>query len=169
VELNVLINSIGAIVLAFFFLFLIFNGAPFVPSNSKTVKKMVNLASIKPGDKAADLGSGSGKIVIALARAGAEAHGYEINPILIWWARKNIRQAGLEGKAFIHTKNFWNEDFSSFKVITLYGVSHIMKKLETKLVKELPIGARVVSNSFQFPNWRYSTKDLNVFLYLKTE
>jgi Xaa-Pro aminopeptidase len=62
-------------------------GAPFVLTGSRTVKTMTALANIQPGEKAADLGSGDGRILIAIARAGAEAHGYEINPFLVLWSR----------------------------------------------------------------------------------
>ena len=164
-----LLISVGAVMIGLILLFLIINGAPFVPSHNKTVHKMINLLYIKAGEKAADLGSGNGKIVIALARAGAEAHGYEINPLLVWWSRRNIRQAGLEGKAFVHLRNFWSEDFSDFNVVTLYGVPHIMERLEKKLLQELPRGARVVSNSFTFPDWPWTQKEDNVYLYLNKE
>ncbi|MBU1952573.1 hypothetical protein KJ733_06720, partial [Patescibacteria group bacterium] len=40
-------------------------GAPFAPSAKKGVKKMIELAKIKEGDIAVDLGSGDGRIVIA--------------------------------------------------------------------------------------------------------
>ena len=47
-------------------------------STTKTgrqIESMLALAEIKPGEKMADLGSGDGRIVIAFAKAGAEAHG----------------------------------------------------------------------------------------------
>ena len=166
-ELGPFLNSIFAVALGLFLLFVIAKGAPFVPSRNKTVQKMVSLAGINAGDRAADLGSGNGKIVIAIARAGAEAHGYEINPLLVWWSRVSIRKAGLTGKAFIHTKNFWKEDLSGFNVITLYGIDYIMSGLEKKLKEELPSGARIVSNSFKFPNWPEILKEEGVYLYKK--
>ena len=88
-------------------------GAPFVPSGSETVKRMVKLGDIHWGEKAADLGSGDGRIVIGLAKAGAEAHGYEINPFLVLWSRRQIRRAGLSDKAFVHWTSFWKQDYAS--------------------------------------------------------
>ncbi|MBI3335210.1 MAG: class I SAM-dependent methyltransferase [Candidatus Portnoybacteria bacterium] len=142
-------------------------GAPFVPSNRETVKKMIILAGVKPAIKAADLGSGDGRIVIALAKAGAEAHGYEINPLLVWWSRRRIRKEKLRGKAFIHWGSFWRHDLSSFDVITIFGISYIMRGLEKKLKEELKAGARVVSNEFIFPGWLSLKKDGGVYLYEK--
>ncbi len=147
------------------FLLPIIRGAPFVPSHYKIVEEMVSLANIKRGMKVADLGSGDGRIVIALAEAGAEVHGYEINPILVWWARRNIRRKKLSSKAFIHWGSFWRYNLASFDVITVFGINHIMKSLEKKLKRELKKNARVVSNVFTFPNWPHSQKIGRVYIY----
>jgi cyclopropane fatty-acyl-phospholipid synthase-like methyltransferase len=144
----------------------IFRGAPFVPTQKQTLEKMIEAAKIQPGEKLADLGSGDGRILIAAARAGAEAHGYEINPLLFFWSRWKIRQAGLASKAFVHWKNFWLADFSDYDIVMLFGITGIMPKLETKLKTELKPGARVVSNIFKFPNWE-STKEGAISIYRK--
>ena len=143
----------------------LFWGAIYVPTKPEIVEKMIKFADIKAGDKAADLGSGDGRLIIALAKAGAEAHGYEISPFLVRLAKKNIIKAELENKAFIHWKNLWNEDFSKFNIITIYGMGHMMKKLEFKLKKELKPGSRIISNAFTFPTWQPSKKEKNVYLY----
>lgn len=142
-------------------------GAFFAPTSKETVEKIISLSDIKLGEKAIDLGSGDGRLVIALAEAGAEAEGYEINPILVWLSKRNIKKSGLKNRAFVYYKNFWKEDFSKFNVVIVFGISYMMKKLEKKLKKELKPGARVVSNYFIFPEWKYSKKQGNVYLYEK--
>jgi len=149
------------------FIPILFLGAPYVITDQERVKKIIVLLNIKPGDKAVDLGSGDGRLVIAMAKAGAEAYGYEINPFLVLLAKKNIQKAGLKNKAFIHWKSFWKEDFSSFNAVTVFGVSYIMKRLETKLQKELKPSARVVSSVFTFPSWVYLKKEGAIYLYEK--
>ncbi|MFH1423719.1 MAG: methyltransferase domain-containing protein [Candidatus Nealsonbacteria bacterium] len=157
----------------FVFLFLIFTnpflfwGAIYVSSKEEKIKKIIKLAEIKPGEKAVDLGAGDGRLVIALAKKGAEAHGYEINPALVWRARRNINKAGLKRKAFIHWKNFWNEDLFEFDIIAVYGFDYVMKKLEKKLERELKNNARVVSNTFCFPTWPQIKDEDGVYLYKK--
>ncbi len=145
---------------------MIFYGAVFASSTPEIIEKMMVFANIKTGEKTADIGSGDGRLVIAMAKRGAEAHGYEINPLLVWLSRRNIKKAGLNGQAFIHWKNLWRVDFSEFSVVTVYGISYMMKKLETKLKKELKPGARVVSKYFTFPSWPYSKKEDNIYLYI---
>jgi len=158
---------IVAMVCAFVLLPVLFCGAIYLPTRKRTVKKMIELSEIKSGEIAVDLGSGDGRLVISLAKAGAEAHGYEINPLLVLISRWNIRKARIGDRAFIHFKNFWKEDFSQFDVIAIFGISRAMEALEKRLKKELKAGARVVSNAFPFPDWQYAKKEDTVFLYKK--
>ena len=145
----------------------IMRSIPFVRTTPETVTRMVALCEIRDGHKAADLGSGDGRVVIALARAGAEAHGYEINPFLVLWSRFRVRRAGLSDRATIHWKSFWKHDFSSFRVVTVFGTLRVMERLEQKLRAELKPGARVVSNLFQLPTWPHLSKENSVYLYEK--
>ena len=124
-------------------------GALYVPSKDERIKKMIEFLDIKKREKALDIGAGDGRVVVALAKAGAKAEGFEINPLLVKKAQKNIKKAGLEGKAFVYLKKFWKEDFSEYDVVTLYGIGYIMKGLEKKLKKELKQGARVASNDLR--------------------
>jgi len=154
--------------LLWFLLLPIIKGAPFVPSEAKTVEKMIELAKIKPGEHVVDLGSGDGRFLIAVAQKGIEAHGYEINPLLVWWTRRRIRKAGMQKRAFAHWKSFWRVDYSSFDVVLIFGIFYIMRRLEKKLREELKPGARVVSNAFTFPTWVPEKKEGGVYLYRQT-
>ena len=138
-----------------------------MPTHRNTVKKIIKFADIKPGEKAADLGSGDGRIVIALAKAGAEAHGYEINPVLVLLSRYKIRKQGLDNQAFVHWKSFRMESFRSFNIITLFGIDYIMKGLEKKLQKELTKDSRVICNVFSFPTWPCEKQEKGVYVYKK--
>src|SRR5271157_336594 len=119
-------------------------GAPFQPSSNRALKNIMELAKLKKGQKMADLGSGDGKIVIEFAKRGAEAHGFEINLILVWISRLRIKRLGLQDKAFIHWKNFFKQDFSDFDIITSFQIVYLMPGLEVKLKKELRKGAKII-------------------------
>jgi len=127
-------------------------GAIYFPTSGENIAAIVRFAEIIPGQKIADLGSGDGRILIVLARAGAEAHGYEINPILVYRSRRAIKKAGLQGGAFVHWKSFWKVDTSSYSTVVVYGIPFIMDALGTKLKHELSPGAKVISNVFTFRN-----------------
>jgi len=128
---------------------------------------MIELSKVKKGQKVADLGSGDGKIVIEFAKRGAEAHGFEINLILVWISRMRIRRQGFQNKAFIHWKNFFKQNFSTFDIVTSFQFIYFMPGLEEKLQKELKKGAKVISNTWKFPYWKPKKRLGDVYLYIK--
>lgn len=166
-----LIGAVAAAILAFSILIIVIvarslvRGAPYVPSSEAKIGEMVRLAAIRPGERVADFGSGDGRVVMALARAGAEAHGFEINPILVWLSRRKIRAAGLRDRAHIHYQSFWRVNAGAFDVVVVFGISHIMPALERKLRRELKSRARVVSNAFAFPQWSPARVEDSVYRY----
>ncbi len=126
---------------------------------------MIKLLKLKKGEKLVDLGSGDGRIVIAFAKLGIEAHGYEINPMLVAWSRFKIRQLSLQNKAFIHFKSYWSENLREFDAVTVYGIAHMMGRLEKKLVKELKPKSKIVSNYFELPKLKSIKQENKVWLY----
>jgi hypothetical protein len=121
----------------------------------------------------ADLGSGDGRLAMALARATASTggggggpaprlqlarvHGFESNYLLVLYSRARVRAAGLEQRVQIHWRSMWEVDLAALpgrlECVTSYQHSLVMPRLEQKLRRELPRGARVVSNAFRFPSW----------------
>ncbi len=143
-----------------------FLGAPFVPSQNRQLLDMLDIADIHPADLAADLGSGDGRVVIAFARAGIEAHGYEINPFLVLWSLARIYRAGVWGRGHIHWKSYWRADLSSYNLITIYGAKPIMSRLKNKLCRELPGDACVICNTFPLPGMRHLRHKNDIYLYI---
>lgn len=149
----------------------LFTGAPFAVSQKSRVKKIAELAaSLKPvGGRAVDLGSGDGRLVIALARCGFDAEGLEINPLLAWWSRLRIKRLRLAGRALINRANFWKKDLSEADVVVVFGIFYMMEKLENKLRAELKPGSVVICNFAKFPAWPpYSCQD-EVYVYTVKE
>ena len=164
-----LVISTVLIALAAYLVFYVFfplgRGAIYDPSTPYETSLIVEVANLASSEKAVDLGSGDGRVVIELARRGAEAHGYEVNPVLVMLSRRNIRKAGVSGKAFIHWKSFWNVDLGQFDVITVFQVDFVMARLEAKLKKELSPSARIVSHYWRFPSLPLVREHGRVYLY----
>lgn len=154
-----------AIVVGVFGIARLRRGAVFVPMNREAIEEMISTLEVKQGERAADLGSGDGRVVIALAQAGAEAHGYEHSPLLVWWSRRKIKKARLSAKAFIRHANFWHEDFSRYTIITIFGISYAMERFERKLLKEAVPGTRIVSYLFPLPTWKPVLKKKGLYFY----
>lgn len=146
-------------------LYSMLRGAPYAPIGEQKINNMLTLLKVKKGERAADIGAGDGRIIIALAKKGVEAHGYEINPVLFFLAKRNIKKANMQKKAFIHLADFWRQDLSSFDIVTIYLTAHIMPAVEKKLIKELKPKARVVVNYFPLPTWKPVQKEDTIYLY----
>lgn len=141
-------------------------GAPFTAIGKVRMDTMLTLLKIQRGKRLLDIGSGDGRIVIAAAKKGAIAYGYEINPVLVALSRFRVKQVH-QKQANIVLRDYWKCDFSKFDYICVWGVGHIMGRLERKLREELPPNAKVVSNHFTFPNWKYTKKKNDVYLYVQ--
>lgn len=159
--------GITFLILLFFFSFFapLFRGAPFQPNSEEYVERIVRISGVKKGDKIADLGSGDGRIVIAFAKKGSEAHGFEINPILALISKWKIKKAGLQEKAFIHWGNFWKEDLGKYNIIISFQVFYAMGKLKEKLQKECAKKIKIVSRDWKFPGMNPKKTDGKIYLY----
>lgn len=164
--INLILILLGVIFLIFAIWFAsAFFGAPFQSSSNNELREMIEISDVKRGQKVADLGSGNGKVVIEFAKKGAEAHGFEINPLLVWISRRKIKKLGLQKKAFIHRKNFWKQNLSDFDIVILFQIYYVMHGLEDKLKDELRKGAKIVSNTWRFPKWKAEKQEGKVYLY----
>ncbi len=146
------------------------NGAVYFPTSKQNIDIIKKMADPKLGDKVVDLGSGDGRIVIALAELGAEVTGYEINPILVFQSNLAIRKAGLRRQAHVYWKSFWRMDLAKFNTVVVYGFPPIMKRLEDKLERELKNKkeqTKVISNQYPFPGWTPTSTEKNVYLYIR--
>lgn len=129
---------------------------PYVPA---TEKQIVNILSVAktfkgPGSTLVDLGSGDGRVVIAAARHGYQAHGYELNQWLVWYSKLQARLQGLHGKATFSRADLWKVNLSGFDTVVIFGVSEMMPKLQEKFQMEIKDNAQVLACRFPLPKWK---------------
>jgi SAM-dependent methyltransferase len=127
---------------------------PYVPSPEYVVDKMIELAGVKKDDVVYDLGSGDGRIVIAAAKKGARAVGFEIDPDLVTESRANIQKAGVQESAEIRNQDILTVDLSAASVVTMYLLPDVNLKLRPNLLSQLKPGSRIVSHSFDMGDWK---------------
>lgn len=139
----------------------------FVRSSDERLATMLQLPQIQSGDRLLDMGSGDGKVVIALAKKfpNCTVVGVEFNPALVQTSKKAIKAAGLNNRISIICQSFWKTDLSNFDVVFLYGTSYIMEKLEKKVRIEMRPGTQFVSNYFKFPTLKPKKTIAQVHLY----
>lgn len=164
-----LIFLLFQLLFAFFFVYLCLafvTGAPFVPSTPKTASSMIALSGCKAGENLIDLGSGEGRLVRLAAAKGAHAVGVEINPYLVWWSRIVSSFFRYPGTVRFIRGNFWSTNVTHADVVCVYLLPWKMERLEQKLRTECKHGARIVSNSFVFPNLPCIAKDETLHVYV---
>lgn len=128
---------------------------PYVPTDSEVVKKMLELAALKSGDKIYDLGCGDGRIVITAAQSyGARGVGIDLNPQRIEEARANAKAAGVDDRVEFRRQDLMQADFSDANVVSLYLLPSVNLQLRPQLWRQLRPGTRVVSHDFDMgPEW----------------
>jgi Mycolic acid cyclopropane synthetase len=148
------------------FVFPSMTGAPWVPSPNETVRKMLLLAKVKPGEEVYDLGSGDGRIVVTSAKEfGARSTGIEIDVFRAFYSKLLITLLGLRGKARVIWSSFYRVDLSRADVVTVYLLPQTNDKLTPKLERELRPTSRVVSHAFKF-DWPLLDSDEGAKIYV---
>ncbi len=139
-------------------------GAPFLPVRQKDADAALDLAEVKAGQTIIDLGSGDGRMLIAAAKRGAKAIGYEINPIMYLWSK--VACLKYRKQISIRLGNYWTKKLPNSDVIYVFLIDRYTKKLDLKLVKELSKTTKVVSYVFELPRKPVkSTPNTNLYIY----
>jgi hypothetical protein len=139
------------------------------------VPAMIGLARIGRDDVVYEPGCGDARVLIAAMNAGArKGIGVDIDPDLAEVAYAAVRSAGLQDKVEIHWGNALVVDMSQSTVVFLFMGEAFNLVMRPLLWKQLPVGARVVSNDFAMGDWtpdrtvRVETPGRTYTLYLWT-
>ena len=148
-------------------------GLPWVPTRDYRIRKALQLAGLKPGEKLYDLGAGDGRVLLmAVKEFGAQATGVEIGPVqclLGWlriWLSGHRPRRGSRHRARMRCGNFYKADVHDADVVFVYLTSKQTSRLSEKLAQELRPGARVVSVSADFPSWKPKEIDREMLIFL---
>ena len=138
------------------------SGAPWVPARAYDVEVLLDDAKIKPGDMYIELGCGDGRLVRAAARRGATAIGYELNPVL--WFFAWLLSIG-QKNTHIRFGNFWKQDISKADVVLAFLVPRTMPRLGAKADHEMKNGSRLISYIFPIENKKHTRKHRSWYIY----
>ena len=128
--------------------------APYVPTPSDVVDRMLALASVTSRDVVYDLGCGDGRIIIAAAqKLGARGVGVDIDPVRIAEAQRHAARAQVEHLVTFRLEDALDTDVSEATVVTLYLLSAYLLPahnvaLRPILTRQLRPGARIVSHNY---------------------
>src|SRR5829696_6772237 len=100
-----------------------------VPTPQELVEKMLDMAKVGPQDIVMDLGSGDGRNVVAAAKRGARAYGFEYNPDMVALSRRRAEEAGVADKATFIQGDMYEADISKATVLALFLLPSNLDKL----------------------------------------
>ena len=123
-----------------------------VPTPAELVEKMLDMAQVTPQDIVIDLGSGDGRNVIAAAKRGARAIGFEYNPEMVALSRRLAKEAGVADSATFIEGDMFEADISKATVLALFLLPSNLDKLAPKFLALKP-GTRIVNNTFNVTGW----------------
>ncbi|KAI1889055.1 hypothetical protein AGOR_G00175120 [Albula goreensis] len=125
---------------------------PFVPATPAQIENVLKVLHRRTGTLV-DIGSGDGRIVIAAAKQGFRAVGFELNPWLVWYSRYKAWREGVNHRTSFYISDLWKVSFSQYSNVVIFGVPQMMAQLEEKLQRDLQSSAKVVACRFPFPTW----------------
>jgi hypothetical protein len=123
-----------------------------VPTPPELVEKMLDMAKVTAQDIVIDLGSGDGRNVIAAAKRGARAIGFEFNPEMVALSRRLAQDAGVADRATFVEGDMFEADISNATVLALFLLPSNLDKLAPKFLSLKP-GTRIVNNTFNVTGW----------------
>jgi 16S rRNA A1518/A1519 N6-dimethyltransferase RsmA/KsgA/DIM1 with predicted DNA glycosylase/AP lyase activity len=150
-------------ILILLFGFVVFYGAPYLPTLSPQVKVALKLADLKEGQHLLELGCGDGKVLVAAAKQGIRVTGYELNPVLvvISWAR-TLRYRKLVKVVW---GNFWQVDLPKADAIFVFLLPKYMDRLDTKIVQQSSKPVKLISFAFTIRGKVVDAEKDGVYLY----
>ncbi|MCL4122746.1 UNVERIFIED_CONTAM: hypothetical protein GTU68_055213 [Idotea baltica] len=127
---------------------------PYVPATDEQVLNVLRALKGRSG-KVIDIGSGDGRIVVAVARnKRLHSTGVELNPWLVWYSKIFSWSKGLSQNTSFIRKDLWKFDLSPFQNVVIFGVDEMMDDLQKKLVTELGENSCVIACRFPLPAWK---------------
>ncbi len=157
---------LAVLILIFCFGFVVFFGAPYLPTLNPQARVAIELINLKPGDTMLELGCGDGKILALIAKSGVYAVGYELNPILVVIAR--LRTWRYRKYARVIWGDFWRKQWPDADGIFVFILQKHMEKLNKKIIqwhdgksKRL----KLVSFAFKVPDMEPVKYSKGVYLY----
>ena len=128
-------------------------GAPWVPTWKRDMKRVGELLRLQPGEKFVELGCGNAQVCRHLKQEQPQADvvGVELSLLQygIGWLQNRLAGSGVRMKL----ENAFKHDLSGYDAMYLFLMPGTYKKIAPKLERELKPGARVVSYVWPIPGW----------------
>lgn len=153
--------SLGALVIIVFG-FVVFFGAPYLPTRKKQIDTALDLLDLSPGQTLLELGSGDGRVLLASAKRGIKSVGIEMNPVLVvfsWLFTLRYRKL-----ITIKYGNYWSMKWPKADGIYTFLLTKYMSRLDKKIIEQKR-AIRLASFGFKIPNKKSAKQKHGIYLY----
>lgn len=152
---------IGVIIISFCGVLLF--GAPYLPTLKPQIAVALELAGTRPNQTMLELGCGDGRVLLAAAKAGMNAVGYELNPMLaaIAW----LRTRRYRRQVRVVWGDFWRAEWPPAEVIFTFLLPRYMTKLHKKILAYDHRPITLISFAFQIPGKHPDTEKSGLYRY----
>jgi len=145
------------------FAFVVFFGAPFLPTLRPQIATALDLLDLKPGQTMLELGCGDGRVLIAAAERGINVVGYELNPLLAAFAWLRTRQYGKQVK--VVCGDYWRLKWPRADAVFGFILPRYMGKLHKKVMQYPNRPLRIASFAIPIPEKKPKKVRQGVYLY----
>jgi hypothetical protein len=124
----------------------------------RVLKEIVKLMSPKEGDTVVDLGSGDGRVLIALRKkANIQAVGYEVSPVMALISNMFKRlNFGFDNSIRFEVTSLFDVNLAHVDKIYCHLSERAMEILSKKFDRELGRGVRVYSYEYRIPKTKHT-------------
>jgi len=153
------------VVAIFLFAGVVAFGAPYLPTLTTRVSDAIELLDLKPGQTMLELGCGDGRLLRASAKKGIYSIGYELNPVLVIYAKL----ASLKYRKLVSIRwaNYWTIDWPAADGMYVFLLNPYMSKLHKKVVQySKQRKLRLVSFAFKIQEAEIKDEKDSMFLYI---
>ncbi|TAL51086.1 hypothetical protein EPN81_00935 [Patescibacteria group bacterium] len=134
-------------------------GAPWVPTWKRDMKRVWELLRLQSGEKFVELGCGNARVCryMKQQQPGADVTGVELSILQygIGWLQNRLAGSGVKMKL----ENAFKHDLTGYDALYLFLMPETYQKIRPKFEAELKPGARVVSYVWPIPEWEASKVD----------
>jgi tRNA A58 N-methylase Trm61 len=147
-----------------------FRAAPWLPTRSRDLERILALAEIRPGSTVYEFGAGDGRLLKLFAKTQAgHVEGYEISliPFIIGF----LRTVKLRPRVHMRYRDFLKVSATPASTIFCFLTPPAMQKLQAKFSAECKPGTRIISYAFPIPQWvpkqvsKPNAKDMSIYSY----
>lgn len=125
-------------------------GAPWAPTPNAAIEAGFAAADVGPQDLVIDIGAGDGRVLMAAARRGARAVGYELAPLI--WVAGMLRTLPYRRRVQCRFADGFRADLSSATVVFVFLIPRTVGRFVAHLRRQrFTHPVRVLSYAFPLP------------------